>query len=87
MGSLGYAYGRAGRRDEAEKIAAATPIPYNQALAFAGMRDRERTIGAFERMASLGPVRVGRDLNYPEFAFVRADPRLKALRKRVGLPK
>jgi hypothetical protein len=55
-------------------------------MTFAGMDDRERTIGALERMASLGPVRLGRNLNYPEFAFVRADPRLKALRKRVGLP-
>ena len=86
MATLGYAYGRAGRRTDAEKVAAATPVPYNQAMTFAGMDDRERTIGALERMASLGPVRLGRNLNYPEFAFVRADPRLKALRERVGLP-
>jgi hypothetical protein len=25
-------------------------------------------------------------LNYPEFAFLRGDPRVKALRKKVGLP-
>jgi adenylate cyclase len=86
-GPLGYAYGRAGRKNEAEKIAARTSEPYNQAMTFAGMGDKERTIGALERMASLGPVRFGRDLNYPEFAFVRGDPRLKALRERVGLPK
>jgi TolB-like protein/Flp pilus assembly protein TadD len=86
MATLGYAYGRAGRRTDAEKVAAATPVPYNQAMTFAGMDDRERTIGALERMASLGPVRLGRNLNYPEFAFVRADPRLKALRKSLGLP-
>jgi adenylate cyclase len=86
-GPLGYAYGRAGRRDEAEKLAAGTSEPYNQAMTFAGMGDTERTIRALERMASLGPVRFGRDLNYPEFAFVRGDPRLKALRERVGLPK
>ena len=84
---LGYAYGSAGRKDEAEKLAAATSVPYNQAMTFAGMGDRERTLGALERMASLGPVRLGRDLNYPEFAFVRGDPRLKALRESVGLPK
>jgi TolB-like protein/Flp pilus assembly protein TadD len=83
---LGYAYGRAGRKDEAEKLAAATSAPYNQAMTFAGMGDRERTLAALERMAALGPVRLGRDLHYPEFAFVRGDPRLKALRQRVGLP-
>jgi TolB-like protein/Tfp pilus assembly protein PilF len=86
MGPLGYAYGRAGRRDAAEKVAAETSVPYNQAMTFAGMGDRERTIGALERMAPLGPVRVGRTLNYPEFAFVRGDPRMRGLRKKVGLP-
>jgi tetratricopeptide (TPR) repeat protein len=87
MGPLGYAYGRAGRRDKAEKLAAATSVPYNRAMTFAGIGDRQRTIGALERMASLGPVRLGRNLNYPEFAFVRGDPRIKALRQSVGLPK
>ena len=85
-GFLGYAYGRAGRRDEAEKIAAETSEPYNQALTFAGIGDKERTLQALERMAVLGPVRLGRDLTYPEFDLVRGDPRLKVLRKKVGLP-
>ena len=39
-----------------------------------------------ERMADLGPVRVGLTLNDPEFAFLLGDPRVKALRKTVGLP-
>jgi hypothetical protein len=34
----------------------------------------------------LGRARLGRDLNCPEFALVRGDPRLKPLRQRVGLP-
>ena len=85
-GFLGYAYGRAGRRDAAEKIAAETSDPYNQALTFAGIGDKERTLQALERMAVLGPVRLGRDLTYPEFDLVRGDPRLKVLRKKVGLP-
>jgi len=59
---------------------------FSQALTFAGLGDRERTLEALERMAVLGPVRSGRDLFYPEFDFVRDDPRIKALRKRVGLP-
>lgn len=86
-GYLGYAYARAGRREDAEKIAAAVaPNPFNQALVFAGLGDRERTLDALERMSVLGPVRIGRALVLPEFAFVRRDPRIEALCKRVGLP-
>src|SRR5262245_38680199 len=85
-GFLGYAYGRAGRRDEAEKFAAPDQRPFTQALTFAGLGDKERTLDALERMAVLGPVRLGRDLTYPEFDLVRGDPRLKAIRKRLGLP-
>ena len=83
---LGYAYGRAGRREEAEKLAATSPGALAQALIFAGLGDKERTLQALERLATLGPLRLGRDLTYPEFAFVRGDPRVKALRKKVGLP-
>ncbi len=86
-GYLGYGYARAGRRDDALQIAAEiAPNPFNQALVFAGLGDRDRTLDALERMAVLGPVRLGRALGNPEFAFVRGDPRVKALRKKVGLP-
>jgi tetratricopeptide (TPR) repeat protein len=84
---LGYAYGRAGRREEAEKLAAAVaPNAFSQALIFAGLGDKDRTLEALDRLASLGAVRVGRALNSPEFALLRGDPRVKALRKKVGLP-
>ena len=87
QGYLGYAYGRAGRRQEAEKLASAVSTnPFQQALTFAGLGDKDRTLQALERMASFGPVRLGRDLTYPEFALVSGDPRVKALRKKVGLP-
>ena len=83
----GYAYGRAGRREEAEKFAAdAAPNAMTQALTFAGLGDKDRTLEALDRLASLGAVRVGRALNSPEFALLRGDPRVKTLRKRVGLP-
>lgn len=86
-GYLGYAYARAGRREEAEKVAAdISPNPFNQALVFAGLGDKDRTLEALERMAVLGPARIGRALTFPEFAFVRGDPRVKALRRKVGLP-
>jgi TolB-like protein/Flp pilus assembly protein TadD len=86
-GYLGYAYGRAGRRQDAEKLASdVSTNPFQQALTFAGLGDKDRTLQALERMASFGPVRLGRDLTYPEFALVSGDPRVKALRKKVGLP-
>ncbi|MBK5292079.1 MAG: tetratricopeptide repeat protein [Acidobacteriia bacterium] len=84
---LGYAYGRAGRREEAEKFAAdAAPNAFTQALTFAGLGDKDRTLEALDRLASNGAVRVGRALNSPEFALLRGDPRVKILRKKVGLP-
>ena len=92
-GYLAYAYGKAGRRAEADKLMvdAAALYPHNQggfqyALAFAGLGDEEQTVAQLERMVNLGPVRLGRDLTYPEFALVHGDARVKALRKKVGLP-
>jgi serine/threonine-protein kinase len=86
---LGYAYGRAGRRDDAEKLAAAFFFnAYSQAIIYAGLGDKDRTFEALDRMADLlGAVRIGRALNTPEFALLRSDPRLNALRRKVGLPK
>ena len=84
---LGYAYGRAGRREEAEKLAvAAAPHAYFQALIYAGLGDKDRTLDALDRVTQLGGARIGRALNSPEFALLRGDPRVKALRKKVGLP-
>jgi hypothetical protein len=48
--------------------------------------DKDRTLEALDRVAELGAVRIGRALNSPEFALLRGDPRVKTLRKRVGLP-
>jgi len=87
-GYLGYAYGRAGRRQDAEKIAASTSWlnPFNYAFIFAGFGDKDRTLEALDRAAAGGPFRIGRALVGPELAFLRGDRRLKDLRKRVGLP-
>jgi TolB-like protein/Flp pilus assembly protein TadD len=88
QGELGYAYARAGRRDDAERLAVSTSSinPYNRALIFAGLRDKDRTFQALELAAAGGPFRIGRALTFPEFAFLRGDPRVKVLRKKVGLP-
>jgi len=92
-GYLVYAYARAGRRAEAEKLMTEAPMLYanrrgafQYALAFAGLGDKDQTMEQLERMADLGPVRLGLDLTYPEFALVRGDAREKVLRKKIGLP-
>jgi TolB-like protein/Flp pilus assembly protein TadD len=92
-GYLAYAYAKAGRREEAEKLMIEGPALYPNrrgafqfALAFAGFEDKDRTIERLERWTGVGPVRMGFTLNSPEFAFLRGDPRVKALRNRLGLP-
>jgi tetratricopeptide (TPR) repeat protein len=83
---LGYAYGRAGRREEAEKLAAISGGALQRVLIYAGLGDKNRTIESLERMIELGPVRVGRALTFPELSFLRGDSRIKDLRKKAGLP-
>lgn len=86
-GYLGYAYSRAGRREEAEKLVASFPrAPFPSTFVFAGLGDKARTLEALELVAAQGPVRLGRILTFPEFALIRGDLRLAALRKKVGLP-
>ena len=83
---LACAYARAGRRQDAEQLMAGIPDPLYQARVFAVLGDNEQTIEALERAVPEGPFRVGRELEYPEFAAIREDPGLKGLRKKVGLP-
>ncbi len=92
-GYLAYAYEKARRRDDVEQLLAEAPVAYPRrqghfqyALVYAGMNDKDRTIDQLERWAGVGPVQMGYTLISPEFAFLRADPRVKALRKKVGLP-
>ena len=92
-GYLAYAYQKTGRREEFEKLLANAPLAYPKrqghsqyALVYAGRNDKDRTIEQLERMTGAGPVRIGFMLTEPEFAFIRTDPRVKALRKKVGLP-
>jgi hypothetical protein len=49
---LGYAYGRSGRRVDAEKIVASVaPNAFSQAIVYAGLRDKDRTLEALDRAA------------------------------------
>jgi tetratricopeptide (TPR) repeat protein len=87
-GELWYAYARAGRREDAEKLLASLPTvnPFNHAFICAGLGDRECTIDYLTRAAPAGPFRLGRELRFAEFGLVRDDPRVKSLRLRIGLP-
>ena len=60
--------------------------PIEQAGIFTALGDKDRAFEALERAIPLGPVRLGRNLSYPEFAPLRGDPRVRTLRKKVGLP-
>jgi tetratricopeptide (TPR) repeat protein len=86
-GVLGCAYARAGRREEAEQMAAASSFnPLNLAPIYGCLGDKDRAFEALDRAAAAGPFRIGRALTWPELALLRGDPRVKTLRKKVGLP-
>lgn len=87
-GYLGYAYALSGRRTEAQALAAKnTDFPQRQAMIFAGLGDADRAFEALERLAAVNPRRTGAYLTRPELANLRGDPRMAALRSRLGLPR
>ena len=85
--ALGIAYAKAGRVEDAERIARMLPRLASRTQIFAALKDKDRTFEMLDQMTPMGPTRIGRDfLISPNFAFVRGDPRLTALQKKVGLP-
>ncbi len=58
--SLGIAYARAGRRQDAERIAAMVPRPSSKAAIFAAMGDKGRAFEILDSMLPMGPTRMGR---------------------------
>ena len=85
--ALGVAYAKAGRREDAIRIAQGLPRLASKAQIFAALGDRDKTLELLDQMTPMGPARMGRDfLLSANFAFLRADPRLKAIRKKAGLP-
>jgi tetratricopeptide (TPR) repeat protein len=85
--ALGVAYARAGRREEAIRIAQGLPRLASKAQIFAALGDKDKTLELLDQMTSMGPARMGRDFLLSEnFAFLRGDPRLRELRKKAGLP-
>jgi TolB-like protein len=90
--ALGCAFARAGRREESEKVAAdsaANPGAISDAQIFACLGDKERVFERLDSQAGVGPIRMGWVLNRVERehpGLLRGDPRLKVLRRKVGLP-
>jgi TolB-like protein len=86
-GYRGFAYARVGRREEAEKLAAAVAgRPQNELLIYAGLGDKDRAFDALERLAASGDGRAILYLPYPELAVLRGDPRMKTFRRKMRLP-
>jgi len=82
-----YAYVKAGRRSDAEKLAAENrEYPYRATIIYAALGDLDRAFEALDQTAEREPQRVPLLLTWPEMASLRADPRLEAVRKRFGLP-
>jgi tetratricopeptide (TPR) repeat protein len=84
---LSHAYVLSGRRAEALRIAAAHRIehPYRQAIVYAALGDKERTLDALERAADVLPHRTALLLVYPEMHFLHGDVRLAAIRQKLNL--
>jgi eukaryotic-like serine/threonine-protein kinase len=83
---LAYAYVGVGRRSEAEKLYAEHErYPYRKAVISAALGNKDRTFEALDEMMRDEPHRVANALAYPEFALLRGDPRLAALRRSLGL--
>jgi serine/threonine-protein kinase len=90
--ALGCAYARAGRRQEAEAVAgntAANPGAMGGVEILACLGDKERVFEALEQQVAVGPIRMGWTLlrvDREHRGLLGGDPRLTALRKKVGLP-
>jgi eukaryotic-like serine/threonine-protein kinase len=85
---LAPAYVMLGRHAEVERLVEAhkNEHPYRQALIYAALGDKDRTFEALDRAAPILPHRTALLLQYPEMAFLRGDPRLDAVRKKLNLP-
>jgi serine/threonine-protein kinase len=81
------AYVKQGRHADVNRILhnPRSAHPYRQALNYAALGDKERTLEALSRSAAIAPVRTAAVLAYPEMSLLRGDPRLDALRKRFNL--
>lgn len=81
------AYVRAGRNADVARIVDAhrQAHPYRQAIVYAAIGDRARTLETLSRAAVLSPHRTAQLLVMPETAFVRDAPELAGTRARLNL--
>ena len=83
---IALAYVMAGRRAEVEHWATVHDEPYRLALIHAALGNEDRTFEELDRAAGIVPHRVVPLLAYPEMRLLRGDPRLAALRNKLGVP-
>jgi len=86
---LGCAFARVGRREEAEKLVPSIQGGEGGAAIYACLGNKDRVFEALDQAAILGPIRIGWFLlrvDRERRGLLAGDPRLKALRKKVGLP-
>jgi TolB-like protein/Tfp pilus assembly protein PilF len=91
---LGYAYARAGKKDEArrmlgrlESLAARRYVaPYYRAVVYTGLGDNDLAMRWLEKVYEDRHVGILTLAIEPEFDGLRADPRFQDLLRRVGLP-
>jgi len=83
---LAYAYVKAGRRTDAERLAAENDhYPHRATLIYAALGDFDRAFEALVTTAEQEPQRIPLLLTYPEMASLRSNPRFAAIERRFGL--
>jgi hypothetical protein len=85
----GCAYARMGRREAPEKSADKVVGGEGGASIFACLGEKDRVFEALDRASALGPIRIGYFLlrvDRENRGLLRGDSRMKALRRKVGLP-
>jgi serine/threonine-protein kinase len=85
---LARAYIMTGRPQEVERLLAdpANHDAYHQAIIYAGLRNKDRTLEALDRAADVAPHRTAALVCSPETEFLRGDARLGPLRRKLKLP-
>lgn len=86
---LGCAFARVGKQEEAEKLIPKVIGGSGGMEIYACLGDKDRVLEALDRAEHLGPIRIGWFLlrvDREHRGLLAGDPRLKTLRKKVGLP-
>ena len=95
LGTLGYAYGRSGRVDEAGKVldeltgylGKGYEVRYDIALVYNGLGDRERTLDWLEKAFEAHSDGITVLDYYPLWQNIHSEPRVHAMLKKMGMEK